>query len=267
MSTLVQQKLRLKDRRRRFLYAKVGVLAFVLAAVITGLWVGARRPEVTISEIRVEGAGLVTESLVRDVIAHTLDGSYLYVIPYRNSVVVPESLVAEAVKQSFPQVESVDVARDGWQTLVVSITERKAVGVWCADTSNAEAPCYFIDKTGFIFDTGSAGAFITFSGKVEGGPVGVAFLGDRFGSLFSFITDVREATKRNPKSVTVDEFGDVEVTFDEGGSLKFALAASQKDTLDNIASVFASRRFLSGEKLDYADFRFGNKVYVKFLGE
>jgi hypothetical protein len=51
----------------------------------------------------------------------------------------------------------------------------------------------------------------------------------------------------------------------QGGTLKFVRTADRPVLLDNIASIFSARGLSASETLDYADFRFGDKVYVKFL--
>jgi hypothetical protein len=55
------------------------------------------------------------------------------------------------------------------------------------------------------------------------------------------------------------------LTFVEGGTLRFVRTGDTGATLANIASVFGSETFRSDRLFEYADFRYGDKVYVKFL--
>ena len=266
MGTPQQPKLRLRDKRRRLLWVKVAAGTGVVAVSFALMWYAVRLPEVTIAEVDVEGAVLAKADVLKQISESALQGSYGFFIPKNNTLFIPKQNIAAAIAAAFPQVESVSVTRDGWQKLVVSVTERTPRALWCSRDEDAVS-CYLMNESGFIFDKASGGEqYVEYFGAIGGEPIGSTFLAGGFYQLDTFVIAVAKAANRTAVSVLVDENDDVEVTFAEGGTLKFVRTADQKETINNIASVFASRKFNTDEKLEYADFRFGNKVYVKFRG-
>ncbi len=267
MNTPSQPKLRLKDKRRRLLWVKVAAGTGVVALSLSFLWYAVRLPEITIAEVEVNGTALAKVDVFTQIAESALQGSYGFFIPKNNALFIPTQQIASAIVAAFPEVESVSVTRDGWQRLVVSVTERTPSALWCARDED-EVLCYLMNKSGFIFDQASGGEpYVQYFGALSGEPVGGTFLAGDFPLLDVFVSAVAKATNRTASSVLVDEHDDVDVTFVEGGTLKFVRTADQKETINNITSVFASRKFNTDEKLEYADFRFGNKVYVKFREE
>lgn len=275
-----QPKLSLKDRRRRLAWVKVAAGSAVVALSLVLIWNVARLPEITVAGVDVTGTKLVNASDVQKLAQSKLAGSYLFLVPRTNSLVFPRGSMVAAVVDAFPEVDAVSVVRDGWQKITVVITEREAVALWCLPVLPAQAgegssegesvsSCYLMDKDGFVFASvkDDSKLLIRFLGIVSGEPIGQKYLSGDFASLKSFIEEVSSTAHRTPESVLVEDNGDVSLTFVQGGVLKFVLASDRDATLDNIASVFASRRLDTNEKLDYADFRFGNKVYVKFIEE
>lgn len=259
-----QQKLRLKDRRERLMWVKVAAGSSVVAFALLVVWYGAHRPEVTIADISISGDSALAASAVEDVARSALAGSYFALVPRANAFVFPKDTLVAAIAHAFPEVAEISVTRSGWTALSISLTERIPVALWCQSDS-----CYLMDKDGFVF--AKAGnektTFIGFSGVLTGEPVGQMYLPGDFASFKSFVEEVSSTVRRSPESVLVEENGDVSLAFQEGGALKFVLSEDREAVLANIVSVFGSPGFGDGKTLDYADFRFGDKVYVKFIEE
>jgi len=269
-----QPKLSLKDRRRRLVWVKVAAGTAVVALSLVVVWYVARLPEITVAGVEVSGTNLVDASNVKDLVESKLAGSYLFLVPRTNSLVLPRGDLAAAVVQAYPEVDAVSVIRDGWQKVTVLVTEREPSALWCLSATEQEADagqlsCYLMDKNGFIFAPAkdSSKIFTRFFGVLSGEPIGQKYLPDDFASFKSFVEEISSTAHRTPQSVLVEQNDDASITFVQGGVLKFVRTADHESTLNNIASVFSSRRLDTKEKLDYADFRFGNKVYVKFIEE
>jgi hypothetical protein len=139
------------------------------------------------------------------------------------------------------------------------VTERAPVARWCLSEQ-----CYFMDDTGMIFGKADSVSGVEYSGLLTGDPEGQVFLDGGFPLLADFVARLPRATARTPVSVLIDENNDVDVAFQEGGVLKFNRTGDRTALLDTITTTFASKQFKSGASFDYADFRFGNKVYVKW---
>lgn len=262
-----QPKLSLKKRRQRLEWVKVAAGTTVVLAAFVLVWHVSRLPDITVNDVEVTGTDLVQAETVQGILESKLNGSYLFVIPRANSLVFPKQDMLASLITAFPEIDRVAIVRDGWQKLAVAVIEREPVALWCTDGEGSM--CYLMDKEGFIFSEAPADTalYVRFSGVVLGDPIGSRYLEGDFSSFKSFVEQVSSTAHRTPRSVLVEDNEDVSITFVQGGVLKFVRTDDPDITLDNIASVFASRRLDTNERLDYADFRFGNKVYVKFIEE
>lgn len=270
MMTPTQPKLRLKDKRRRLVWVKVAAGTAIVALSFGLLVYAAHRPEVNIGKIHVEGAKLAKPELVQKVTDAVLEDSYFFLIPRTNVFVVPYSRIETAITKSFPQVASVVASQNGIGDLTIQVTERVPVALWCEEQSREDTVldvCYLMDGNGFIFEKGDGEGFAKYRGLIEGTPIGKQYLDDTFRNFTKTIAELEGASARKVRDVVIDEHDDVYATFTEGGYAIFTLQAEYQNLMDNVASVFASERFKTGAALEYADFRFGNKVYVKFAGE
>jgi len=270
MADSPQQKLRLKDRRRRLMWIKVAAGSTVVALSLVLIWFVARLPAVTISSIEVKGTGLVSAGALEALAEEKLHGSYGFIIPRSNSILFPKQDMEQSIATAFPPLAKVNVARKGFTALTVTVEERVAAAEWCEGAPDAEgASCYSMDKSGFIFaSSSSASSLVRFYGVLSENPIGKTYLEGGFASLNSLVGNISASVHRVPDTVLVDgETNDVELVFEGGELLKFVRTPNEQATLSNIASVFASQSFKSGKEFEYADFRFGDKVYVKFKGE
>lgn len=262
------RKLRLQERRRRkkiILVALVSVTGLALCAgVVYGLW----RPEVNINSIHVEGAAYANQALIEKMARGMLEGTYFFLVPRSNAFLYPQTALEKDLYSLFPAVKEAQFFRVGLTELSIVVTERAPDALWCVSLPKEDSipPCYFMDETGFIFyKAENADAPLrTYTGGVENEPLKQTFFNGEYARLKDFVDDVGRATERTPVSVRVDEHGDVSIFFTEGGELRFAYKNADDALLENIESVFSSRKLNSEEVLEYADFRFGNKIYVKF---
>lgn len=261
------KKLTLKERRRRarlfFLYA----LITLGIALLVGAYFGLRHSAITIHTIDVSPTLYIRSELIRTAVEESLTGAYFFLVPRANAFFVPEESLERMIADVFHAVEAVEVTRTGFTSLSVQVTERVPDALWC-DSFTKESRCFFLDDDGFIFSPrGDEEALRVFSGGLSGDPMGRTYLEGAYPRLRDFLVILSISTKRTPKYINVDEYGDVRVGLVEGGDILFTLNGTSDELADTIASVFASRRFETGETLEYADFRFGSKVYVKFVGE
>lgn len=263
------RKLRLKDKRRRMriILFSLGVILFVGATV--GIVMGLRMSEVNIASVSVAGTYYTDEKVVLNMIDGMLGGSYFFVIPRTNTFLYPKSAIERDIYSLFPTVREVRFSRIGFTGLSVTLVEREPHALWCSSVES-DSPCYLMDEQGFVFAKTNSNEqnFVLYSGNVHGEPLSQTYLEGTYPKLASFVQNLITATNRKPLSVTVDEHNDVVVAFEDGGEVRFTADRADEALLDNIASVFASRRFQSDDEiLEYADFRFGNKIYVKFKDE
>lgn len=244
-----------------------GVIAVLL--LLGGFFFVARLSEVTISKIEVTGTTVADASLIQRIVEEEISGSYGFVVPKRNVLFVPGGDIARAITGTFPIVKEAKVSHTSLTSISVDISERTPVALWCAQgTEEAPGACYFTDETGFIYMVASGSdAYVRYGGGIESDPVGSVFLSGKFPALHAFVEETAKTLSRSTESVSVEPNSDVTMAFLGGGELKFVMSEDATSTLDNIASVFASQKLKGRTDFEYADFRFGNKVYVKFKGE
>ncbi len=234
----------------------------IVALTLTLVVYASRMPHVQISEILVEGSRLSNSALIKELAQNELDGYYGFLIPKRNALLYPRTSIAESIELAYPEIRDLAIHRNGYTSLTVTITERIARALWCEQGSS---DCYFMDEEGYVYARSPSHAeYIRFSGMLAENRVGATYLDGSFAPLFDLVRNIEDVTNRTALTVHVDETNDVFLAFKDGGVLRFVRTNEKREALDNIASVFASGKLNEGAPFEYADFRFGDKVYVKY---
>lgn len=261
-------KRRLEERRRRARIILFVLGGSVLIALVVGVVVLLNRHELLLTTVRVSGAVYTREDLVHQTVSDMLSGRYGGLVPRSNALLYPRESIERALVDVFPAIREADIRRAGLTELNVTVLERAPDARWC-DGVASTSRCFFLDNEGLVFakDDGSAASRIQFLGLLGEHPLGEVYAPGFYASLRALVTNLELATRREVLSVRLDEVNDVFVTLSGGGELRFTTKALGPELADAVASVFASRRFEEGDVLEYADFRFGNKIYVKFEGE
>lgn len=255
----------LQEKRRRVRNILVGVFFLLCVGILVGVAYLSRLPGVTIVNVMVSGTHFTQEDEIKQLVWEQLRGSYGLIIPYKNSLLYPGRKIEAAIQETFLPVETVSVNRESFTALTVSIKERTPVAVWC-DIKSTTSPCFSLDDAGLLFAPADSNRENTLVYQSASVTLGDVFLSGDFSRLNGLIGKLNAATARTPEEIVVDENGDVFVKLEEGGELRFPLSFESQSLLQNIASVFA-KQLNGGTSFEYADFRFGNKVYVKSLEE
>lgn len=253
---------------RRQMWRNVFIVLGTLVGIglIVLLWFGARAHEVTITSVDVSGTHYIDTRAVESLAQEKLDGSYFWFVPKRNSLFYPKGEIERTLKETFLPINILSIDRDGFRGLFISIEERQPIATWCGTSTTT--PCYLVDKTGLLFEESTevlSGTILYRS--VPEVSLGSVFLNGDFFELHGFITTLQTTTSYSVQEVLIDEYDDVFVRLREGGELRFVRSDNKEVLLDNIASAFSSTRLQTNEPFEYIDFRFGNKVYVKFINE
>jgi cell division septal protein FtsQ len=253
-----------KEQKRVRLAILVGVLALV---ALVGVYAGARAPAITIRDIHVDGTHHTNASALEDVVRAELSGTRFFLFPKKNTFFYPKQNIETELQERFAPLSSVSLTRDGFTALQVRVSERDPVAKWCAVNATT-TPCYMLDAGGTLFITEDAYPgrdFVVFYG--EGLTLGALFLDGEFPELYAFLMALQPIIQKTPYEVVIDTHQDVYVRFSEGGELRFEQGAETALLLDDVVSIFSADRLQRNEPFEYVDFRFGNKVYVKFVGE
>jgi len=263
-----KKRVSLQERRRRRALLAYG-LGFVAAvSLLVATVFASRMPEVNIASVSVSEGAYVRSDLLQKLALDMLGGHYFFVIPRSNTFIYPKTSITQDALTLFPALKDITVRRNGFTALSITFTERTPDAEWCRGVGST-SECFLMDADGFVFTRSHLPneTLRTYSGAISGEPIGTTFLNSGYPALERFVSDIERATNRSARSVSVDANSDVFVVFADGGELRFARSRLGNALLESINSVFASPRFHSEERLEYADFRFGNKIYMKFEGE
>lgn len=261
--------LRMRRRRTR-LFVIAGIVLLVML-LIAGIHYIAYRPSLRIQEISVRGTRLQNPSHVETFVRERLrDDSFRYV-PLDGIFSYPRAELQAAIPREFPRLHSVRIGRAAIAStrLIINVDERDIFATWCDEVATR---CYVFDESGFIFADATAvserpESSYTFSGGIDGDPIGKTFLGGRLHQTMDLLQRLREG-RFVPLSVHVDSAEDFSVRLQNGYVIK-ASFSQDIDTIIHNLELIAVAPAIRGRdaELEYIDLRFGNRVYYKFKGE
>ncbi len=268
MRTKPLQSPRLLKKRRKRIIMRIVLSVCALVAVIALPALLLRLSFWNIRTIEVSGIKAVSETDVRSAVESKLEGTYFHIFPRSNIVIYPKRSIEETVKTSLQRIDGATVKRKSLSSIEVSISERAPVALWCGSASSSD--CYFLDKSGLIFDRSpefSNNVYVTYSGNVSGEPIGKYFAES---AEFSRVQDFVQAVKSlalSPFAVTAMPNNDYRISLPKGEEILFTTRESLEETVSNLQSVLSDPKLSvrSGDSLSVTsiDLRFGNKVFFK----
>ncbi len=265
----VLQTQTLVKRKRRLFWIKVGVACLIVFLAFGGVVAAARARFSTIHKVSVQGTIVASDTDIQNQVEKVLAGNYGFFFPKKNIALYPKSAIAASVMNAFPRLEKAHVSLSQWHTLVIDVTERKPYAIWCAGGEPSRASttdtCYFMDATGFIFDTSpefSGNAYIRYwGGTMEGDAIGQTFLTElTFETTDNLVKSLRDFDF-SVTDIIANEYG-YELRTTEGTKLLINPSQDVQKTLDNL-SVILKQNTKATTTIGYIDLRFGNKVYIK----
>lgn len=241
-------------RRRNILRIILLVLGLALFVwfMVSDLW--------RISAVQVVGAKHSDSGAIEAQIKDILGQSQLFIFPGNQKYTYSRGKIEEAVLQTFPGVEEIEMRADSDGTLTATIKDRRALGVWCDSEE-----CYFYDDFGVLFKksfsyTGAlftkwryvaSDARMTLGQKV---PCIDVCMNEKF---LYFLHD-----KRIAEAVMEGETMRLQSTDDY--YIKAGLDATT--TMAHIEQIEKKEVGIL-KKVEYVDVRFPNKIFYKVRGE
>lgn len=264
-STLASEKFLEKKRRAR--QRRVVLWGALFLAIFLGAVILLRHDKLRIAEIKVLGNEAITSASIISAVANTTSGYYFYLIPKDSTLFYSSRKIEAELLRKFSRFGIAEVTLAGPRTLEVVVAEREPLALYCPDPSQ----CYFLDETGFIFDsapTFSDGVYFIYSHKTPfESPLGREFVGrDEFWELDGFVRMLSDLGFR-PSALEVGE-RDISITFGNNAKLllnrgeNFALLLSNLEAFLNAEEIRAQDDFL--EKVSELDLRTDNKVFYSF---
>lgn len=258
---------RMKGRKHRIsLIKRVASVVFVLSLFALIVYLG-HASFLSVSTVNVLGASVVSVDAVRDVVKGTTEGNSFLIFPKTNTLLFPKEETREKILASFPRLENISLSREGSTAIVIEVKERTPAYMWCvSDGKN----CYFVDKTGFIFDTApefSANPYFVIKGSVGDAPIGTFAMTEKtVDFISSFLKEIKKVNSffEAPDYITVKSPDDFSLNFENGFQIFFDTDEAVSLVIENIR--LAIERGGIKDKLSdisYIDARFGNKIFFK----
>lgn len=224
-----------------------------------------------VSEVDVSGTAELPPRLVQTYVESVLyDGSYGF-LSRANVFTYPRDVLEQAVAGFFPRIKSATISRQSLlaQSVMVTVEERTPYGTWCAD-----AACFVLDDTGFIFASASSTterprSQYRFAGGLDmsRSPIGQTFASTHMPGLIVLL-DTLSQDAYVPLGVTVTDEHDFSVALERGFSIKASFGAEAHKLVRDMRLILGSDDLQGKEgELEYVDLRFGNRVYYKLKGQ
>jgi len=173
----------------RFFFFALSVAIFLAAIFSSTFFIKSLR----ISDIKIEGAVLLSETEIREEVENILDEKMLGIIPRDNIFFLPEKVLGDGLAGRFKRIKNISVDGVFPSSLLVAIAERKAEAIVCF---GSRGECYFVDEGGLAFEEApyfSAGVFLRFFDETG------AFIGEGYrltDSLVGKALDMKRIIKK-----------------------------------------------------------------------
>lgn len=272
--TLKPSKLR-RRRRKIFALKAVGIFLLLIGFVFLLSWLS-KISAIQIVEIKVSGNSAVEDDEIKKLITEETSKKYFGLFSKNSRFLYPNNKIEEKILNDLKEIEKIEIKSRGLKTLTVSVAERKPNSIWCAnkdDSAENKNSCYFLDKDGMIFSNApdfSGGTYFHYYGLIgTSTPIGkIYFSSVKFKEINSFLNSLKGL------GVNISEFhaeteNDYEIYLEDGSRIIFDDKQPFEKTLANLESILSEIGIGKGlstsssVKLDYADLRFGNKVFYK----
>jgi len=148
-----------RKRQKTILLWSVSVM--VLFGGLWGLSYVSRLPFFNIKVVEVIGADVDIAASLRAASSEVLEGDYVYLFPKSNVFLYPRGQVARVVEEASPRVKSVEVKRNSWNSLLVTVKEKEPAALVCATfpdfdegalSFNENGECLFADDRGLLYE-------------------------------------------------------------------------------------------------------------------
>lgn len=254
------RKIRRARRRGVAVLVLVGFFLAGLSAAAFSHYRGVR-----IETVYVAGNSVTPAEDILTLVRQKIAGNYAFIFARDNIALFPRKSIEESIREEVPRIMGVDVRRENFTSIKVTVEERTPVSLWCRENDNE---CYFLDEKGFVFSLApqfTSGIYERFYGGLSSStPLGSSFLDEGSFGKVRFLFGQMKKLGIVPAAVHYKE-GDFDVRDKDGVSILFAQNDDYSTTFSNLEAAYQSERIAGRwKKLLYMDLRFGNKVYFKF---
>ncbi len=270
-------------RRRKAKRIKYSIFFGVFVFVVGLISYVSHLPKVRISDVMLTGGILVTEKDVKEESLRFMNGKYFWLFPKDNAFLYQKGDLEKHLQYKFKRIDTIKINLEGLNKIVVDITERKPIAIWCrvgdelVSTSTEivtgfpKENCYFMDSMSTIFADApnfSGDAYFKYYGLVEdSSPIGKRYIASstEFVSINNFIQLVKDL-KVKPVYLKAKEEGEFSLFLQGGGQIYFDVRKSLDLSYQNLETLLKSPELAIRQgylPVEYIDLRYGNKLFYK----
>lgn len=268
-------------RRRRKIFAVKSILIFLLLIVFILLLSRLSLiSAIQITDIEISGDSSVSKDEIISLVKKETTGNYYMLFSKNSLFLYPRRTIGEKIINNFKKIEKAQIKSKGFNTIILSLVERKPDSLWCAGGDGGEnhksanlGKCYFLDKEGIVFSDApdfSGNAFMRYYGLLgNDDPIGKVYMpNEKFKEITYFVSSLKRLGLVATKFIAGSE-SDYEIYLENGSKIIFDDRQPLEKTLDNLQSILSeiglnkNSGTSSSINLNYVDLRFGNKVFYK----
>jgi|GEM_PF-1682465 len=264
-------------RRRRLFWIRSSIILFFVLVIVLGLAIFSGYHKVIINTINISGNTSVSNDEILKIVNKDLEGRYWGLFSRKNYLIFPRFGIKKFLLEGLKEIKEVNVSWGKWQTINISIMERKPHSVWCGKDSQAVNPtCYFVDKEGYIYSQApdfTGNMFVKSYGDIAPGQLNNASSTEVIGSYFlpkyTYIQifnliQILEQNNIEVVSYYYDGF-DFRFRLEAGPEIIFNDKNGFGQVFQNLFSAIQTGNLdleKDADKINYIDLRFDNKIVV-----
>jgi len=269
LNTLSREEYLKKRRKKKFI--RFGVLIALVFIFVGLLSYVSQRSKLRINDVVLSGGVLVAEKDIREESLKFLGGSYFWLFPRNNSFIYPKNKLENYLKENFKRMDTIAISLENLNKMIITITERKPVAIWCNDLGGEKDKCYFLDANSTIFAEApnfSGDAYFKYYGGVENeNPIGLEYIASstEFTRINNFIELVKKLEIK-PLHLKSTGEGEFSLVLFGGGEIYFDVKKPLEMTYKNLESLLNSSEISNKNGIlpvEYIDLRYGNKLFYK----
>ena len=256
---------RIAKRKKIQKYLGIFLIISATAAFLVGFVFLVRADFLQVKNFEVSGSKMIEADSLKNVANNFISGNKLLFIPKSNIIFLNKEKLKKTLLSQFTRLEKVEINKKFFSKDVeLKITERSPDFVWCAK----DGECFFMTKTGFIFekilDEQVLSGLVAFEGLLDGSPIFKNFsTPDKMQNYSNFI-DVLKRSEVEIYSINI-ESSDKAIAKTGVGDIFFSpvgkdLLLTAENTLLLINEI---KNKNASAKINYIDARFDNKFYYK----
>lgn len=287
---IAPRKFRTKQAQKREnirVALKITAATLGIVALVGGIGYASHLEELRIQNIYVDTTGVLSKEIVAGAIGAQLEGSYFGLWPRDSIAVIGRKRLGEKIHEQFPRIDTITMKRPGLFTISAEIVEREPKALWCGDvvppvaqeqtsdemriTDNLWGTCYLMDHEGFIYTKApaySGNVFPRYYGSLEHAePIGQNYIPvEDFIRWQDFYATVSFGEVMPQALLFVDE-RDAELYLSNGMRVLLQRKEDTELIKRHLTSLLESEEIDTEKQVEYIDLRFGNKAFIKYLGE